>query len=873
MERCKRDKVELGQAPGACSTNGEKFLNKSFLDRKGIIIDMQDKRRYQAKEIEEKIIKKWEEEKIFSLKTGKDDPKYYMLEMFPYPSGEPHMGHARNYIIGDVVARVMSGKGYNVLHPIGFDAFGLPAENAAIKNSIHPRESTMINIEKMRVALKRMGMSYDFNDEIITSEPGYYKWTQWLFLLLYKMGLAEKKEAPVNWCNSCQTVLANEQVVGGKCERCDSEVEKKVLSQWFFKITDYAQRLLDDMELIKEGWPERVLTIQKNWIGRSEGGIVDFKLDGDEDITIPVFTTRPDTLFGATFFILAPEHRLVDEIVKDPERREEIGKIKAVISSQSDIERGAADTEKIGCFTGRYVINPLNGQEVPVWIANYVLLEYGTGAIMAVPAHDERDFEFAKKYNIEIIEVISPDGNSHRDLDKAYIGEGIMVNSGRFDGLDSRKGIKEVTGHLEKHDLGRAEVNYRLRDWLISRQRYWGAPIPIIYCDDCGAVPVPEEDLPVVLPYDIDFKPTGLSPLSYCGEFVNAKCPKCGKDGKRETDTMDTFVCSSWYFLRYCSPHDEEEAFDSKDTRYWMPVDQYIGGIEHATMHLIYSRFFTKVLYDAGLIDQKEPFMKYFPHGVVNLNGKRMSKSRGNLVNPSEVYNKYGADTLRLYILFMGPADSSVDWNDSGVEGANKFLSRVWRLALSNIDFLNNSSTGGSNSVDFNRLTGLERDVCRKLHRTIEKVTDDILIRFNFNTAISFIMELVNLMYRYQEEVKDHDRDPALVKELNDKLLILLSPIAPFITEELWKIAGNSGSIHRTGWPDHDGSITREEAATIVFQVNGKLRDRMDMPVGTSKEDMEERAMASEKVKIFTNGKKIVKTIIIPDKLVNIVVR
>jgi len=833
---------------------------------------MQDKRKYQEKKIEKKIIKKWEKEKIFSLKTGKEDPKYYMLEMFPYPSGEPHMGHARNYTIGDVIARVMSRKGYNVLHPIGFDAFGLPAENAAIKSSIHPRESTMANIEKMRVALKRMGMSYDFDDEIITSEPDYYKWTQWLFLLLYKMGLAEKKQAPVNWCNSCQTVLANEQVVDGKCERCDSRVEKKVLSQWFFKITDYAQRLLDDMKLIKEGWPVRVLTIQKNWIGRSEGGIVDFKLDGDENITIPVFTTRPDTLFGATFFILAPEHRLIDEIITDPEHVKEIKKIRAAISSQSDIERGAADTEKIGCFTGRYVVNPLNGQKVPVWIANYVLLEYGTGAIMAVPAHDERDFEFAKKYNIEIIEVISPDGDSHKDLDKAYTGEGIMVNSGRFDGLDSKKGIKEITDHLEKYNLGRAEINYKLRDWLISRQRYWGAPIPIIYCDDCGAVPVPEEDLPVILPYDIDFRPTGLSPLSYCEEFVNTKCPKCGKDGKRETDTMDTFVCSSWYFLRYCSPHDKKDVFNSKDVRYWMPVDLYIGGIEHATMHLIYSRFFTKVLYDAGLIDQKEPFMKYFPHGVVNLDGKRMSKSRGNLVNPSEVYNKYGADTLRLYILFMGPADSPVDWNDSGVEGANKFLSRVWRLVLNNIDFLN-SNNRGSNSIDFSRLTGLERDICRKLHQTIEKVTDDILIRFNFNTAISAIMELVNMMCRYQEEVKDPDKDPALVKELNDKLLILLSPIAPFITEELWEVAGNSESIHRTEWPDYDKSIAREEAITIVFQVNGKLRDRMDMPAGTSKEDMEERAMASEKVKIFTDGKKIIKTIVILDKLVNIVVR
>ncbi len=544
---------------------------------------MQRTRPFKPKEIEKKLTSRWEKEKIYSLKSDKaDDPKYYMLEMFPYPSGEPHMGHARNYTIGDVIARIMARKGRNVLHPIGFDAFGLPAENAAIKSGIHPKESTMVNIEKMRVALKKMGMTYDFGDEIITSEPGYYKWTQWLFLLFLKMGLAEKRKAPVNWCNSCQTVLANEQVIGGKCERCDSEVEKKVLSQWFFKITDYAQRLLDDMKLLKYGWPERVLTIQKNWIGRSEGAIVDFKLDGPENITIPVFTTRPDTLFGATFFILAPEHDLVDEIVTDPEHKREIEKIKSSISAQSDIERGAAETEKIGCFTGRYVINPLSGEKVPVWIANYVLIEYGTGAVMAVPAHDGRDFEFAKKYNIPIVEVISPDGKEQNAMGEAYTGEGIMVNSGRFNGIDSRNGVKDVTEYLEKNGQGKFEVNFKLRDWLISRQRYWGTPIPVIYCEKCGTVPVPEKNLPVVLPHDVDFKPTGLSPLSYCEDFVNVKCPKCGGEGKRETDTMDTFVCSSWYFLRYCSPHSDNLVFKNKDAEYWMPVDQYIGGIEHA---------------------------------------------------------------------------------------------------------------------------------------------------------------------------------------------------------------------------------------------------------------------------------------------------
>jgi len=830
---------------------------------------MQYRGKYRPEKIEEKVMKKWEKEKIFSLKTGSDDPKYYILEMFPYPSGEPHMGHARNYTIGDVIARIMSRKGSNVLHPIGFDAFGLPAENAAIKKGDHPRVSTMANIDRMRSALKRMGMSYDFGDEIITSEPGYYKWTQWLFLLLYRMGLAEKKQAPVNWCNSCQTVLANEQVVGGRCERCDSVVEKRVLSQWFFKITDYAQRLLDDMELIKDGWPGRVLTIQKNWIGRSEGAIVDFMLDGDEDISIPVFTTRPDTLFGATFFILAPEHELAGKIVTDPGYKKEVERTKAVILSQSDIERGAAETEKIGCFTGRYMINPLNGKKIPVWIANYVLIEYGTGAIMAVPAHDERDFEFARKYNIDIVEVISPDGKKHKKPDRAFTGEGVMVNSGQFDGLDSKEGIKRIIDYLEKNNLGRAEVNYKLRDWLISRQRYWGAPIPIVYCKKCGTVPVPEKDLPVILPDNIDFKPTGLSPLYYSEDFVNTKCPICGGDARRETDTMDTFVCSSWYFLRYCSPHEENGPFNKKDVEYWMPVDQYIGGIEHATMHLIYSRFFTKVLYDAGLIDRKEPFTKYFPHGVVNLGGKRMSKSRGNLVNPSEVYNKYGADTLRLYILFVGPADSPVDWSDSGVEGASRFLSRLWRLSCAMIKFLERRPPEDRDGKEYlAALGGAEKNIYRKLH-----LTEDILERFNFNTAISAVMELVNSVYRYQEEVKDSEKDPFLVRELNDKLLILLSPIAPFITEELWEASGNTGSIHRTGWPDYDKDIAREEMVTIVFQVNGKLRDRAGIPAGTPEKELEDLALSSEKVKKFIDGNNIVKTIVIPDKLVNIVVK
>ncbi len=845
---------------------------------------------YKPREIEKGIVEKWEKENIYSLKSSKDNPKYYVLEMFPYPSGEPHMGHARNYTIGDVVARVLSRKGYNVLHPIGFDAFGLPAENAAIKSGLHPKDSTMSNIDKMRKALKRMGMSYDFNDEVITSDPDYYRWTQWFFLLFYKMGLAEKKEAPVNWCNSCQTVLANEQVISGKCERCDSPVEKRVLSQWFFKITDYAQRLIDDMELLKDGWPERVLTIQRNWIGRSEGAVVNFKLDGSGDIDIPVFTTRPDTLFGVTFFILSPEHPLVDKIVEGEDYKKEIKKTRAIISRQSDIERGSAEVEKVGCFTGRYVINPLNGEQVPIWIANYVLLEYGTGAIMAVPAHDERDFEFASEYGIPIKEVISPDGRSHPELNAAYTGEGIMVNSGDFNGFESEEGKKEITRYIEKNNLGKFSINYKLRDWLISRQRYWGAPIPIVYCDKCGMVPVPEKDLPVLLPYNVDFKPKGLSPLLYCEEFVNTTCPQCGGKAKRETDTMDTFVCSSWYFLRYCSPHIGDKAFDDKETDYWMPVDQYIGGIEHASMHLIYARFFTKVLYDSGMVKFREPFIRYFPHGIVNLGGQKMSKSKGNIVNPSEIYSRFGADTLRLYILFMGPAGSPVDWNDSGVEGASRFLKRVWKLVTGNIEMVGNTKSNNtcSNETDTQRnnarinvrseykngkLSSLEKELYRKLHQTIKKVTDDILVRFNFNTAISAIMELVNLFYKYQEDLSRTGKNIYLVKEVTEKLLILLSPIAPFITEELWLISGNAGSIHKVSWPGYDDEIAREELVTVVFQVNGKLRDKMDLPAGTPAEEVKKYALSSEKVRKFTDGREIIKEIVIPDRLVNIVVK
>jgi len=835
---------------------------------------------YDSKTVEKKWLKKWEKDGINNLKDPSKNKKFYCLEMFPYPSGEPHMGHARNYTIGDVLARVKSRQGFNVLHPMGYDAFGLPAENAAIKSGIHPKISTFINIRKMEEALMRMGMTYNFNEQVITCEPDYYKWTQWFFLLLYKMGLAEKKEGRVNWCSSCQTVLANEQVINGRCERCDSEVTRKNLSQWYFKITDYAQALLDDMELLK-GWPEKVLTIQRNWIGRSEGAKINFKLDDDnKNIEIPVFTTRPDTIFGVTFFILSPEHPFLDEIVVDKKIKKEIEQLKTIISKQTDIERGSALAEKIGGFTGRYVINPINGEKIPVWIANYVLLDYGTGAIMAVPAHDERDFEFAKKYNIPIREVISPTGCISEELTEPFTGQGIMVNSGIFNGMKSEIGKKKIIEYVSENNIGNHEINYKLKNWLISRQRYWGAPIPIIYCEKCGMVPVPEKDLPVILPEDVDFKPTGLSPLAYSKKFVNVTCPVCGSPAKRETDTMDTFVCSSWYFLRYCSPTSEKEAFRKDDAKYWMPVDQYIGGIEHATMHLIYSRFFTKVLYDAGLIDFKEPFTKYYPHGVVTLGGQKMSKSKGNIINPSEIYNKYGSDTLRLYILFIGPADSIVDWSNKGVEGAYRFLARFYRTITDNILILKKSGfmiqenikPGSQNAdLDIDNIDEQSKELLRKLHQTIRKVTDDIS-RFNFNTAISAIMELLNHINKYNSVKNGYNINEVLLFETTEKILRLLSPIAPFISEELWEKLGMRYSIHKTPWPDYNKDFAREDTVIIVFQVNGKIREKKDFMIDCSEEEISSFAFSSPKIMEYIKDKKILKKVFVKNKLYNIVV-
>lgn len=788
--------------------------------------------------------------------------------MFPYPSGKMHMGHVRNYSIGDVVARFKTMQGFHVLHPMGWDAFGLPAENAAIKHGgIHPADWTYANIDSMREQLKQIGISYDWSREVATCHPGYYKWTQWLFLQLYKNGLAYKKEAAVNWCPACSTVLANEQVKDGSCERCSTPVEKKELAQWFFKITDYAERLLKDLELLK-GWPDKVKIMQEHWIGQSEGAEIEFQLSG-QDEHIAVYTTRPDTIFGVTYMVLAPEHPLVEKLIAGTERAEEIREFVHRVRNLSEIDRTSTEVEKVGIPTGAYCINPLSGEKIPVLIANYVLLEYGTGCVMGVPAHDQRDFEFARKYGYPIKIVIQPEGQelNPATMESAYEQEGVLVNSGRFSGMANELAKKEITSELAKMNKGKFRINYRLRDWLISRQRYWGAPIPIIYCDKCGIVPVPEEDLPVLLPMDVEFKPTGRSPLADCPDFVNTTCPSCGAPATRETDTMDTFMCSSWYYYRYTSPRDTDGPWDKAKTDYWLPVDQYIGGVEHAILHLLYSRFFTKVLYDLQLVNNQEPFTNLLTQGMVLKDGFKMSKSKGNVVSPEDIVARYGADTARLFILFAAPPERDLEWSDQGVEGCFRFLKRVWRLVTAVADTLQNAPQHPTG-----KLVGINRSMQRVTHNTIKKVTEDIGDRFNFNTAVSAIMEMVNALYQYKE-LPETDRDPAVLREAVESLLLLLAPFAPHITEELWELTGHTGSIHQQPWPLYDEGALAEDEVTIVVQINGKVRDRMLIPAGLSAAEMQERVIKDPKVAKFTAGKNIVKVIPVPGKLVNIVVK
>ena len=821
--------------------------------------------KYSPLDIETKWQEKWLADEAFKTEMDKNRPEYYVLEMFPYPSGNLHMGHVRNYSIGDVIARYKTMQGFNVLHPMGWDAFGMPAENAAIKHKLKPADWTWSNIDNMRKQQRALGLSYDWDREVATCHPEYYRWTQWLFLQFHKMGLAYKKKASVNWCNECNTVLANEQVIDGACWRCDSTVVKKDLEQWFFKITDYADTLLKDLDLLK-GWPDRVKTMQENWIGRSEGA--EFSFDVPElGEKIPVYTTRPDTIFGVSYMVLAPEHPLVDKLIAGRENEAEIRAFVERVRNQSEISRTATDVEKEGIATGAYARNPINGEDVPILIANYVLFEYGTGAVMGVPTHDERDWAFATKYNLPK-KVVIDSGDEKSDITKmtdAYTGRGKLINSGEFDGMDNIEAQSAIIDWLEEHGVGKRRVNYRLRDWLVSRQRYWGAPIPMIYCEHCGTVPVPESDLPVMLPENVSFDGGTVSPLSGVEEFVHCKCPKCGADARRETDTMDTFICSSWYYLRYTDPRNTEAVFDKEKANYWMPVDQYIGGIEHAILHLLYSRFFTKVLKDAGLVNFSEPFERLLTQGMVIKDGSKMSKSKGNVVAPSEIINKYGADTARLFILFAAPPERDLEWSDQGVEGAFRFLSRVWRLVAQYADRIK-----GAGAYDVAALTKEEKEIRRILHHTIKKVTEDIDKRYNFNTAISAIMELVNAIYA----IKDAEGvNAGLMEEVVSVLLRLLAPFAPHMTEELWHELGEEGSVHKAEWPKHDEAALVQDEVEIVLQINGKVRDKVLLPASATKEEMQELALAQPRVRGFIGDKSVVKVICVPKKLVNIVVK
>ena len=825
--------------------------------------------KYAPHAIEAKWQKYWEENKTFKVEMDKDKPKSYVLEMFPYPSGNLHMGHVRNYSIGDVIARFRTMKGFNVLHPMGWDSFGMPAENAAIKHNIPPKKWTLENIANMTRQLKALGLSYDWDREVTTCKEDYYKWTQWFFELFYKRGLAVKKESAVNWCDTCNTVLANEQVIDGKCWRCDHEVVKKDLSQWFFKITDYADELLKDLDLLP-GWPERVKTMQHNWIGRSEGLEFSFEIPALND-TVAVYTTRPDTAYGVTFMALAAEHPLIKKICENNPKADEINAFCERVRNQSEIERTSSESEKEGVFTGVYCINPFTGRKVEIWVTNYVLYDYGTGAVMGVPTGDQRDWMFADKYGIEKIVTICPIGKELKleEMTCAYEEkEGMLVNSGEFTGMEMHKAMSAIMDKAEAEGFGKRRVNYRLRDWLISRQRYWGAPIPIIYCPHCGEVLVPEDQLPVRLPEDVSFTAGAKSPLATSEEFVHCKCPKCGADATRETDTMDTFLCSSWYYLRYTDAHNDKMPFDKALNNYWGPVDQYIGGIEHAILHLLYSRFFVKVLRDAGLVDYDEPFSNLLTQGMVIKDGAKMSKSLGNVVSPEEILSKYGADTARLFILFAAPPERELEWSDQGVEGSFRFLNRIWRIVQAFEAVLAQKVT----EYDHSNLNEADKDLRRVLHGSIKKVTNDIETRFNFNTAISTMMELVNALYAYKEAVKEPNA--GLVYEAISDLIKMMSPFVPHITEELWRgaIDANS-SVHEQSWPECDEEALKVDNVEIVLQVNGKVRGRLTVPAEATKEELEKIAMADANVQAHIGDATVRKVICVPGRLVNIVAK
>lgn len=820
--------------------------------------------KYNFREIEKKWQDYWEDNRCFKTEEDESKEKYYCLEMFPYPSGKLHMGHVRNYSIGDVVARFKKMDGYNVLHPMGWDSFGLPAENAAIKHGIHPNIWTWDNIAEMRSQLKQLGLSYDWDREVATCHPDYYKWMQWIFIQFYNRGLAYKKENPVNWCPSCQTVLANEQVVDGCCERCKSPVGKKNLSQWYLKITDYADRLLKNLDTL-DGWPNKVKIMQRNWIGKSVGAEVDFKIK-DRDETLTVFTTRVDTIFGTTYMVLAPEYPTVLSMVEGTEYEKPVKEYIDKVEHMNDIERTSTTNEKTGVFIGKYAINPLTKKEIPIFISDYVLMGYGTGAVMGVPAHDGRDFDFAKKFNLPIIPVVDPEDPTVdlNDLKEVSVAEGKLINSGEFNGMDNHEAIEKIIELLEEQGIGKKTTNYRLRDWLISRQRYWGCPIPMIYCEECGWVPEKEENLPVMLPTDIEFTGKGESPLTTSKVFAHATCPKCGKPAKREMDTMDTFLDSSWYFLRYCDPKNDKAPFDPKKAEYWMNVDQYIGGVEHAILHLMYSRFFQMAFYDMGLVKDEEPFRNLLTQGMVNKDGKKMSKSLGNVVSPEEIINKYGADTARLFILFAAPPERELDWSEAGVEGSYKFLNRVYRLIYEI------KAKYPEIPEAFEVKTEADKALNYMLNFAIKKVSEDVGGRFSFNTAISSIMELVNEMYKYKEL---EDVNAGLLGKAVQDLILILSPFVPHICEEMWEHIGKTESVTTMSWPEYDESALIKDTVEVVVQINGKVKEKLMVAADSDKQALEKIALESDKIKALLEGKSVVKVIAVPGRLINIVVR
>ena len=862
---------------------------------------MEDK--YLADSIESKWQKKWADEGSFRVVEVPEKEKYYLLEMFPYPSGNIHMGHVRNYTIGDVVARYKKMRGFNVLHPMGWDAFGMPAENAAIDNNTHPAAWTYANIDTMRSQLKRIGLSYDWDREIATCTPEYYRWEQWLFIQMVEKGMAYRKESYVNWCESCHTVLANEQVEDDCCWRCGETVQQKKLWQWFFRITDYADDLLVHCDKLG-GWPDSVTTMQKNWIGKSVGSEVVFEVDGHEE-SLSVFTTRPDTLFGATFMCLAPEHPMVAQLSKGTDEEEAVARFVARILTQDRSSKAVESYEKEGAFTGAYCINPLTGFKMPIYAANFALMEYGTGAVMSVPAHDQRDFDFAQKYGLTVQVVVAPEGASldSDTLTEAYTGPGVMVHSDRFDGMESGAAKDAITDYLEEKGIGKKTISFRLRDWGVSRQRYWGTPIPMIHCDTCGAVPVPESDLPIVLPEDAQLLESGGSPLGTLDYFTKATCPKCGNThARRDTDTMDTFVESSWYFARYCCPDYTDGMVDKEKVAYWMPVDQYIGGVEHAILHLLYSRYFTRVMHDLGLVDFVEPFTRLLTQGMVTketltcpthkwvlpsdterdgdgavsckLCGEpvdvgrviKMSKSKKNVIDPNTLLNRYGADTTRLFCLFAAPPEKDLEWNDEGVEGCFKFIGRVWRLVAGRVASFSGveAYTGPAGE-----LSGKSRELYTKINATIKKVTDDVEGKFHFNTAISAVMELVNSMYAMNGEASLR---VDVMKRAVETVLLLLNPVAPHVTEELWETLSGTGLLMDQPWPEFREDALVSDEVLIVVQVNGKLRSKFNVPAGASKDEIQALALADEVVGKFIEGKDIRKVIVIPGKLVNIVI-